>query len=427
MVPADDGAAQQRAGHAPLRICVDARVDPGSGGVQQVVIGLAAGLAELGGAEEYRFLVRRGEGDWLAPYLGPNARLLGRDRPPGEQLRRLVTKAGNALARLGDDRAWRRPGLAPPRRSDGAAERSGCALVHFPHQSAFLTRLPSLYHPHDLQHLHLPELFSERERIRRERNYRLFCARAAFVPVASTWVKEDLVRQYGLPPGKVVVIPLAPSTAAYPVSTAGDLERLRQRLELPQGFLFYPAQPWPHKNHARLVEALARLRGEGLAIPLVCSGHLNEHFPALERRVAELGMAGQVRFLGFVTPAEVQGLYQLATAMVFPSLFEAPGLPIAEAMRAGLPLACSDATSMPRQVGDAALVFAARDPASIAAAVRRLWTEPELREQLRERGRLRVAGYGCRDAARRFRALYRRVAGRETAEDRALLAEEPLL
>lgn len=411
----------------PLRICVDARMGEGWGGVQQMVLGLAAGLSALPGEEEYLFLTRRGGASWLAPHLGPRMRLVEGARGGVEGLRRALRKGANAVVELLDRSVPRVPGLRLPARSDGTAERRRADLVHFTAQSAFLTRLPSIYHPHDLQHLHLPELFSPEERAKRERNYRLFCARARVVAVASSWTRDDVVRRYGIAPEKVVVVPLAPSTAAYAEAAPAERRAIRARLALPQGFALYPAQTWPHKNHLRLLEALALLRSRGLLVPLVCTGALTDHHAAVMERARELDLAGQVRFLGFVSPEELQVLYQECTLVVIPSLFEAGSFPLWEAMRAGVPAACSNVTSLPLQAGDAALVFDPRDPGAIAGAVERLWTDRGLREELGRRGRLRVAQFTWVETARRFRALYRRVGGRETAEDRELLSAPPML
>ena len=166
--------------------------------------------------------------------------------------------------------------------SDGVVERAGVDLVHFTIQSAFLTDIPSIYHPHDLQHLHLSRYFSPREIATRELNYRTYCDRAQMVAVTSRWAREDLIRQYGLPGEKVVVVPWAPITDEYPVPRPGDLDRVRLEHRLPDRFILYPAQTWPHKNHAGLLEALALLRHRGDVVSLVSTGYLNTHAKVLQ-------------------------------------------------------------------------------------------------------------------------------------------------
>ncbi len=416
---------------APLRVCIDARLEDGEpGGVQQTLVGLASGLSALGGAEEYLFLAHEGAESWLGPPLGGGCRLLpvARGRTP-----RRRTGLRAALRRF--DRNRRRLFLAlagrglPPARlpaSDGTAEASGAEVMHFATQSGFRTALPSVYVPHDLQHLHLPELFSPEELAWREGFYRPLCEQARAVVALSRWGKEDLVRSFGLPPEKVRVIGWAPVLTAYPEPDAAALAALRERHRLPAAFALYPAQTFPHKNHAGLLRALAALRGRGLEVPLVLAGRRNDHWPVIERELRRLGLGGQVRSLGYLPGADLHALYQLARLVVFPSRFEGFGMPVLEAFHAGTPLACSRATCLPDVAGGAALLFDPEDPADVARAVERLWNDEALRRELAARGRERVAGFSWERVARRYRALYRQVAGRPPGgEDAALLAEGP--
>ena len=428
------GAVETRVGAAtPLRVAIDAHVVPGEfGGTQQVVMGLAHGLSQLrDGDEEYFFLTYDGDQSWLEPHVAGPCRIFATAANPAPPAwKRFARRVVPFLAPL-----WRRAryGSAPaplgPPPSDGAAERLGAGVVHLPLQSGFLTDIPSIYHPHDLQHLHLPEFFTPEQIAAREALYRTLCDKAEMVTVTSQWNKRDLVEHYALPEDKVVVIQLAPALGAYAEPTAEDLAETRRRLRLPERFAYYPAQTWPHKNHVRLLEALAELRDRtGIEVPFVSSGHLNEHYEAIRERVAALRLQDATRFLGFVSAADVQALYRLATVVVVPTLFEAAGGfgPVSEAFLSGTPVAVSNVTSLPEEVDDAALVFDPLDVSAISSAIERLWTDDALRTQLAERGRERVSRFTWERTARTFRAHYRRLAGRTlTAEDEALIAAPP--
>jgi glycosyltransferase involved in cell wall biosynthesis len=407
----------------PLRVCIDARLGSGlSGGVEQAVIGLAAGLSRLeDGSEDYLFLTHPGHDGWLRPYI----------RKPSRLLPSRMEYAGEAgiVPEL-----RRRARLLPFVRgsrdipaSDGTLEGSGSRLVHFAHQEAFLTEIPSIYQPHDLQHLHLPELFSERERRRRERVYRTHCQRAALVVAMTSWGRRDLIDSYGLPEEKVAVVPWGSVLDEYPEPGTNDLDEIRARLSLPEAFLLFPGQTWPHKNHEGLLEALALLRDrDGIEVPVVCPGRRNHHFPRVEERAHELGLEAIVRFPGFVSPLELRGLYSLARGLVFPSRFEGWGLPVCEAFSAGLPVASSSATALRGLVDDAGLLFDPTDPEEMAAQISRMWTNDELRRRLAEKGRERAPLFSIDHTARLFRAHYRRLAGAGLAEsDDALLAAPP--
>jgi glycosyltransferase involved in cell wall biosynthesis len=177
-----------------------------------------------------------------------------------------------------------------------------------------------------------------------------------------------------------------------------------------------------------LLEALALIRDrEGLTLPLVCPGNQNRHFAKIRSRVRELDLEATTRFPGFVSTLELRGLYELATALVFPSRFEGWGLPICEAFSAGLPVASSSATSLPDLVGDAGLLFDPVDPEQIAKAMLRIWRDPVLSQTLSERGSERGKQFNFDRTARLFRAHYRRIGGRSLPEeDRILLADPPL-
>jgi glycosyltransferase involved in cell wall biosynthesis len=406
----------------PLRVCIDARLGAGQfGGVEQVVMGLAAALSRLDdGDDEYLFLTHPGQDDWIRRYLhGPCRPLHSRRNYLNRRSRAVVRGLLERLPSVGVRFAVRP--------SDGTVEREGIDVMHFPFQDAFTTELPSIYQPHDLQHLHLPDLFSGWERARREAIYRTHCERAALVVAMTSWGRTDFVESYDLAPEKVSVVPGGSVLREYPAPTDADLDRLRSRLSLPEAFLLYPAQTWPHKNHERLLEAIARLRDEsGAAIPLVCPGKQTRDYRGIRDLVSDLGLTETTSFPGFVSSLELRGLYELGTALVFPSRFEGWGLPVCEAFDAGLPVASSTATGLPDVVGDAGLLFDPDDVPEMARQLQRLWTDADLRADLRERGRKRAAQFNIDHTAKLFRAHYRQIARRALSEeDRILLANPP--
>lgn len=402
-----------------LRVGIDARSRTGStGGVQQFTVGLIASLGRLpAGSEDYLALSYADDRGWLLPVLGDSVRAL--DAPLPLTRRGLVGSARRAILGRAPFLRRIRSRFAPHRldtsvaRSDGTVERAGIDVMHFVRQAAFLTELPSIYHPWDLQHLHLPEFFTAEQLRQRDVTYRAFCEAAERIVAASSWTKADLIERMGVAEEKIVVIPVAHDLNTPTAPTPADLAAARAAFRLPERFLLYPAQTWPHKNHIRLVEAVAHLRDTGgPSVNLVLTGYQNEHFAKVRSAVRRLRLSEQVRFAGFVTTLEVQTLYRLAVGLIFPSLFEGWGIPIVEAFQAGTPVACSNVTSLPSMVGDAALVFDPYDVESIAAAASTLWSDEAERRQLSERGQARVRLFDPEPIAANYRALYRLVAGR---------------
>jgi glycosyltransferase involved in cell wall biosynthesis len=420
--------AASRPPERPLRVAIDARRsgEGYAGGTEQVVIGLAHGLSTLTDSpDEYFFMTAPPDDAWIAPYLSGGCRVL-KSTTAATPTWRGRLKAIPAVREV-----WNRVSPSLGRRtvrlaqSDGTVERAGADVVHFPKQGAFLTAVPSVYQPHDLQHLHLPEYFTPRERLAREVTYRAFCAQAQAVVMMTRWGKDDLTRHYDLAPAKVCVVPGASVLDAYAEPTTADVDATRARLGLPAHFAFFPAQTFPHKNHLTLLEALAIARDSmGITIPLVASGRQNGFFPRIAQRVMELRLETQVQFVGFVMPVELRALYRMARCMVFPSSFEGWGLPVVEAFHEGTPVACADATSLPEVAGGAALLFPTSSPKTMAEALVRLWRDEGLRSRLTALGHERAAALSWPRTARMFRAHYRRVAGRRLKEeDRALLGE----
>ena len=410
-----------------LRVAIDARLVSGeSGGVESVITGLADGLSGLEGPEEYLFVVWPGHGDWLAPYVSGSARLATVDFEPEHR----PSRAERGFLR-GEARARHMLGLGPrvpdpdahqPRR-DPRVEALGPDLVHMIRQRGFVTDTPSIYHPHDLQHAHLPEFFDPREIKFRERVYRRLSTQAEMVAVASEWTRLDVVTHFRLPPEKVRVVPLAPPLAAAQAPSEAERRSVRSRLSLPAEYLLYPAQTWPHKNHLRLLEAMAVLRdAEGVDVHLVATGTRNDYSPVIDAAVNRLGLEDRVHWAGFVPATDLRAIYVEARGVIIPTLFEAASAPLWEAFLAGTPAACSSVTSLPDQAGDAALIFDPLSVDGIAGAMARLWTDDDLRVRLAIAGRLRVAEYTWERSARIFRAHYRRIAtGTLTEEDRDLV------
>lgn len=370
-----------------MRVVINAQIDPQtSGGIAQVLVGLAHGLGGLDGPEEYVFVCSRASADWLGRYVGRNARIQINERS-----------------------------TPPPRRgirlSDGFWESLNPDVIHFPYQAFAQTAVPALFNPHDLQHVHLPEYFSKDEIERREALYGDACRSAVAIVTASEFVRRDLVDHFGLPADKIHVIGWGSPTHAYERPDGFDARDALRRFGLEPGYAVYPAQTWPHKNHLRLLDSLRLVRDrDGIKIPLVCSGALTEHWSVLRRRVDELSLADQVWFLGRISEADLVALYRAAGFMIVPTLFEAASFPVLEAFAEGLAVACSNVAALPEQVGDAGLLFDPRDDEAIAAALHRLHTDDSLRRELSRRGLMRSRQFSWREVAAQYRALYRQVA-----------------
>jgi glycosyltransferase involved in cell wall biosynthesis len=331
------------------------------GGSENATRGVLRGLAGAG-TLEYRV---------LAPSIAPDA---GEGLPTeiAPEYRRARTHrervAAMAVAAV-------RPG--PLRR-----RLHGADVVHFPLTIALPSvRAPSVVTLYDVQHLDLPRLFSRAERAFRAVAYHRSARGAARVVVSSAFVRDRAVARLRLDPARIRVIPFGIDHSRF---RPGDDER--------EPFLLYPARVWPHKNHARLLDAFAELRRERPELRLVLTGGGNPPAaPGVEAR-------------GQVSADEVVSLYRRAAAVVFPSLYEGFGQPPLEAMACGCPVACSNAASLPEVVGDAARLFDPNDPDAIADAVRDVLAEPD---EWRRRGLERAGRFTWERTALAHEDVYR--------------------
>lgn len=301
------------------------------------------------------------------------------------------------------------------RRHRFPAQWSENTIIHCPYQSVHPLppaswNLPYVINLHDVQHEHFPEFFTSEELAWRREYYLASADHATAICVVDEWTRRDVLAHLPIPESKVFVAPLGPTWPENPGTiNESEASRVRALYNLADAFAFYPAQTWPHKNHARLFAALAHLRhGGGPRIPLVLTGHLNDYHPQLMAQADELGITDQVRFLGLVPWNDVHALFRMARMTVVPTLFEGgPGIPVLESMALGAPLAAAKTCGIPEAVGDAAVLFDPMDLADMAAAIARLWEDNGLRAELAQRGRKRMESCTWERVAATYVEIYR--------------------
>jgi glycosyltransferase involved in cell wall biosynthesis len=213
----------------------------------------------------------------------------------------------------------------------------------------------------------------------------LSARRSHRIVAPSESTRSDIVKHLHIAESKIDVVPLG--VGARTVSPT-DVEELRTRLELGRrAVVLTPSAKRPHKNLMRLLDAWALLPGDGTRPVLILPGYTTEHETDLERHAARIGLERDTRFLGWVSPADLEALYSVASCLVFPSLYEGFGLPVLEAMARGVPVACTDRGSLAEVAGTATLLFDPESPQEIAGAVQRILGDSELAARLRRAGR----------------------------------------
>jgi glycosyltransferase involved in cell wall biosynthesis len=286
------------------------------------------------------------------------------------------------------------------------AERVGAHLLHSLASTAPLWgRVPRVTTVHDLNFKLVPDTHFGLRGLGMRALVPAAARRSRRIIVDATSTREDLVRHLGLDAAKVDVVPLA---AAGPAAQRAAGDTIRAELGLGSGpIILSPSAKRPHKNLMRLLEGLARVPDPDRPV-LVLPGYRTAHEDELRARAAELGVADRVAFPGWLHAEKLEGLYRAASCVVFPSLYEGFGLPVLEAMVRGVPVACSNRSSLPEVAGDAALLFDPEDPAAIANAIRRLLGDAALAARLAVRGRKRATAYTWERTARLTRESYER-------------------
>ena len=410
-----------------IKIILDAQIIPSdkAGGMQPFISNLVQSLGKLqDGFEDYIVITHWQYPEWLEPYLGNNQRIVQGPKPVeqsknsvGEQFKRLL---GPLRAPVGEMWRWYMGKIcrSSPSYQPTIPDLSnfynaiGGDVVHIPHQSYSRCSLPVIYNPHDLQHIHYPSFFEKNQIVWREMVYGVGCRESKAIIAESNWAKKDIIRNYKIDPKKVFTILRGSPTESLTQLTNDFLKKVKLNLKLPDCFMFYPAQTWPHKNHLHLLEAIKLLWDrDGLYINLVCTGNRNDFWPVLEHAINSMNLKNQVYFLGFISSRELKAVYRLSEFLVFPSLFEGGGFPIVEAFTEGTPVICSNATALPEYGGDAVLLFDPSSPESIAETIKKVYLDDKLKETLRRNGARRIRSLTWERTARTYRALYQKTAG----------------
>ncbi len=191
-----------------------------------------------------------------------------------------------------------------------------------------------------------------------------------------------------------------------PAATARERHRILERYQIRYPFLLYAGSIRPQKNIPRLIEAFAVVRqkledhGGYKDLRLIIIGDDISRYPNVRRAVIQSRVEQSVRFLGFVPLETLRVFHELATAFVFPSLYEGFGLPPLEAMASGTPVIASQVSSLPEVVGGAAMLVNPENVFDIARGITEVLQNGELREELITKGRRQAARFSWARTAR---------------------------
>jgi glycosyltransferase involved in cell wall biosynthesis len=283
-----------------------------------------------------------------------------------------------------------------------------CDLWIFPSQDewAYAAPVNALGTIHDLMHRYesrFPEVSSWGKYARRELHYRKLCKWTSALLVDSQVGKQQVIDSYKASAERIYVLPfVAPGYICAQGQTNTTFEA---KYKLPEKFIFYPAQFWQHKNHARLIRAVASLTKDIPDLALVLIGSRKNNYAAVRRLVDELKIVDRVHFLDYVPNSDIATFYQRARAMIMPTFFGPTNIPPLEAFATGCPAAVSNIYGMAEQVGDAALLFDPESVPEIAQAIKSLWVDDRLCAALVEKGKRKHSAWNQQQFDERVREI----------------------
>jgi glycosyltransferase involved in cell wall biosynthesis len=277
-------------------------------------------------------------------------------------------------------------------------------LLLSPNLEGFSYRLPFIVPVLDLNHRlqpQFPEVSAFGEFNKREYYYINTCRFATFVLVDSEIGKADMLRFYGdyIDEDRIRILHYYPPINRRPLPDVHDLARVREKYKLPSRYFFYPAQFWPHKNHAQIIQAIKLIADQtGETVPVVFCGAywsytMALHFKELMESAHKVGVADRVFYLGPVPDADMGPLYILSAGLVMPTYFGPTNIPPLEAWHFGRPVITSDIRGVRDQIGNAGLLIDPRSPQALAEAMQRLWHDDALCGELVARGKQRLTSF----------------------------------
>jgi len=279
-------------------------------------------------------------------------------------------------------------------------------LTHAPDLLWVPAHVLPLVHPrrsivtiHDLGNLYFPEAYPGMQRVYHRWSQEWNAKAAAHIFADSQATKNDLGKFFHINPENISVVYLAYDAELYrPVRDHSAIEKVKAKLRVDNDYVLAIGTIHPRKNYARLIEAFEKLANSNLQLVIV--GKKGWLFEEIISLVEEKKLESQISFLDYVPREDLPALISGAKLFIFPSLHEGFGLPILEAQACGVPVACSNTSSLPEAAGDGAIFFDPLDVDAMANAIQRGLTDEALRAQLIAKGFENVKGFGWEKSAR---------------------------
>jgi glycosyltransferase involved in cell wall biosynthesis len=258
----------------------------------------------------------------------------------------------------------------------------------------FESGIPAVCTIYDLQYKTYPDFFTSEDVAHRNATFRDSCSKASLLAAISDYSRISAIEHSNIDPIRIRTIHLRMAKRISPNAKI-DLSVLDRLGLKSQRYLIYPANFWKHKNHEMLLTAfgIAVKNGLSVDIKLICTGAPGLRQEWLIHAAKTMNLKDRVLFPGYIPNQELAALMANCAGVIFPSLYEGFGLPVIEAMASGVPVACSNTTSLPEVASEAAILFNPKVPTEIADAIKNLVENQPLRIQLINAGLVRAKNF----------------------------------
>ena len=261
----------------------------------------------------------------------------------------------------------------------------------YPH---FYLNKPFIFTLHDMQEKYYPEFFTLKQRILRWLNNRALTKSSQKIICESNYVKNDIVKFTKVNPEKIYVIQSPPPKELLDYKfNEKQFKKVKEKYNLPDKYIFYPAQCWYHKNHIKLVEAFKIVNEKYNNIYLIMTGSQQNNYNNLLKKIKELNLEKKALHLGYIDYEDLPYFYKMSMMLVMPSLFESVSIPIYEAFSLKVPVCSSNVVALPEQVGDAGLIFDPNNVEDMAAKILNYVENENLRNEKAQKGYEKVKNF----------------------------------
>jgi glycosyltransferase involved in cell wall biosynthesis len=235
-------------------------------------------------------------------------------------------------------------------------------------------------------------------------------SKSSMVLTVSEFEKERITDFFHMDANRLKAVYNGVGEHFKPLTDQSTIENYRKKFNLPDSYVFFLGNTVQKKNTPGTLKAFAMfLKKTGLTLPLVMLDFDKSDLVRILEEIGEPELISKIHLTGYVSNQELPGIYSLADIFLYPSFRESFGIPILEAQRCGTPVITSNTSSMPEVAGNGAMIIDPYKPEEICEAMVQIISQPEMRQDLVEKGFANAAKFSWRAMAESVLSVYREV------------------